>query len=449
MSIGEVSPKRLLPRMLAPKLARDLQEFPAVVLQGARAIGKTTLARSLAAAEINLSDSAQRSFFTADPAAALREAAKPVLLDEWQVMPDCLWAVKSLIDDEEANGFIVAGSASPPPDDRRLGQFPLTGRAVVRDLRAMCKAERSGAEAVPVADLLLSEQPDWPVPERLSQRDYVAIAAESGYPACVGMDPSEEDRYMQGVVGTALQHDIAAAGRQRGGERFRQAMLGFLRSFALHSGRITSLRAIADHARISDRAAAGYQAVFSAYHLIEDVEVWRPSADSSPAKHPKRMVCDPGMMAVMAGLERQRLLAEPVLLDGLMETFVAAQIRAQQSAASTNHSLLAYNHHPRSKQDFRYPEGEIDFLLESSDGSAVAAVEVKTGNRADPRHARRMAALRDAMDDKARQHPPTSPVPPMRFTCGVVLVCGEAPIRSIGDRLWIAPMSLLWASPPA
>ena len=449
MSIGDTPSKRLLPRMLAPQLARDLQEYPAVVLQGARAIGKTTLARSLATSEINLSDSRQRSFFAVDPAAALREAEKPVLLDEWQVLPESLWAVKSLIDDEGARGFIVAGSASPAPDDSRLGQFPLTGRAVVRELSAMGRAEREGTAAVPVADLLLSEDPDWPEPQSLDQRDYVEIAAESGYPACLGMDPSEAARYMQGVVGTALQHDIAAAGRQRGGERFRQAMMAFLRAFALHSGRITSLRSIADHARVSDRAAAGYQAVFSACHLIEDVEVWRPSASSSPAKHPKRMVCDPGMMAVMAGLERQRLLAEPVLLGGLMETFVAAQFRAQKSAASINHSLLVYNHHPRSKQNFRYPEGEIDFLLESYDGSALAAVEVKTGNRADPRHARRMGALRDAMDEKARRHPEGSPVPPMRFTCGIVLICGDAPIRSIGDRLWIAPMSLLWATPSA
>lgn len=441
-----MSPKRFLPRMLAPQLERDLGDFPAIVLQGARAIGKTTLARSLAASEINLSDSAQRSFFTADPAAALREAAKPVLLDEWQVEPDCLWAVKSLIDDEGAGGFIIAGSASPPTDEHRPGQFPLTGRAIVRELRAMGKAEREGKAVVPAADLLLTENPEWPVPEELSQRDYVDIASESGYPACVDMESSEADRYLQGVVGTALQHDMGAAGRHRGGERFRQAMMGFLRSFSLHSGRITSLRAIADHARISDRAAAGYQAVFSACHLIEDVEVWRPSADSSPAKHPKRMVCDPGMMAVMAGLERQRLLANPVLLGGLMETFVAAQFRGQQSAASINHSLLVYNHHPRSKQDVRYPEGEIDFLLESSDGSALSAVEVKTGNRADPRQARQMAALRDAMDEKARRHPPKSPVPPMRFTCGVVLVCGEAPIRKIDDRLWIAPMSLLWVA---
>ncbi len=432
--------------MLAPQLERDLRDFPAVVLQGARAIGKTTLARSLAASEINLSDRAQRSFFTADPSAALREAAKPVLLDEWQIEPDCLWSVKSLIDDEGAGGFIVAGSASPPTDESRPGQFPLTGRAVVRELRAMCKAERTGKPAVPVADLMLTGRPEWPIPEELPQRDYVDIASESGYPACVEMDPSEADRYLQGVVGTALQHDITAAGRQRGGEQFRQAMLGFLQSFALHSGRITSLRAIADHARISDRAAAGYQAVFSACHLLEDVEVWRPSADSSPAKHPKRMVCDPGMMAVMAGLERQRLLATPVLLGGLMETFVAAQFRGQESAASISHSLLAYNHHPRYKQDIRYPEGEIDFLLESSDGSALAAVEVKTGNRADPRQSRRMAALRDAVDEKARRHPPNSPVPPMRFTCGVVLICGEAPIRKIDDRLWIAPMSLLWAA---
>ncbi len=150
-------------------------------------------------------------------------------------------------------------------------------------------------------------------------------------------------------------------------------------------------------------------------------------------------------MTVMAGLDRKRLLTTPVLLGGLMETFVAAQFWGQQSAASTKHSLLTYNHHPRSKQEIRYPEGEIDFLLESSDGSALAAIEIKTGNKADPRYSQRMASLRDALDEKTRRHPPQSPVPPTRFTCGIVLICGEAPIRKIDDRLWIAPMSLLWA----
>ncbi len=80
---------------------------------------------------------------------------------------------------------------------------------------------------------------EWPVPEKMSQRDYVGIASESGYPACSDMSLAETKRYLQGVVGTALQYDITAAGRKRGGEQFRQAMLGFLRSFALHSGRIT------------------------------------------------------------------------------------------------------------------------------------------------------------------------------------------------------------------
>ena len=76
--------------MLTPQLERDLHDFPALVLQGARAVGKTTLGRALAASEINLADKAQHSFFAADPVAALREAEKPVLLDEWQIEPDCL-----------------------------------------------------------------------------------------------------------------------------------------------------------------------------------------------------------------------------------------------------------------------------------------------------------------------------------------------------------------------
>ena len=46
------------------------------------------------------------------------------------------------------------------------------------------------------------------------------------------------------------------------------------------------------------------------------------------------------MMTVMAQLQRQRLLATPMLLGGLMETFVAAQLRSQQPMATINHSLL-------------------------------------------------------------------------------------------------------------
>ena len=49
--------------------------------------------------------------FRAGPDAALRDLAEPVLLDEWQVVPDVIGAVKRAVDDDPRPGrFIVTGS---------------------------------------------------------------------------------------------------------------------------------------------------------------------------------------------------------------------------------------------------------------------------------------------------------------------------------------------------
>jgi predicted AAA+ superfamily ATPase len=88
-----------------------LDELPALFLTGPRASGKTTTAVRHAATVVRLDRSAEAVAFRADPDAALRDLAEPVLLDEWQVVPGVIGAVKRAVDDDPRPGrFIVAGS---------------------------------------------------------------------------------------------------------------------------------------------------------------------------------------------------------------------------------------------------------------------------------------------------------------------------------------------------
>ena len=60
------------PRLVDQRLPDLLEAFPAVLLNGPRAAGKTTTARQHAAAEVRLDQPAQAAAFKADPDAALR-----------------------------------------------------------------------------------------------------------------------------------------------------------------------------------------------------------------------------------------------------------------------------------------------------------------------------------------------------------------------------------------
>ena len=78
------------PRLADERLAALLAEFPAVMVNGPRGVGKTTTAARLAAEVVRLDQPAAAAAFRADPDAALRIRAEPVLLDEWQEVPEVL-----------------------------------------------------------------------------------------------------------------------------------------------------------------------------------------------------------------------------------------------------------------------------------------------------------------------------------------------------------------------
>src|SRR3972149_3853791 len=109
----------MIERSLEPKIRAALMRFPCVALLGARQVGKTTLARRVAAAKpravfLDLerpSDAAK----LAEPELFLgRLADRLVVLDEIQRVPDLFPVLRSLVDDRARAGrVLILGSASP------------------------------------------------------------------------------------------------------------------------------------------------------------------------------------------------------------------------------------------------------------------------------------------------------------------------------------------------
>jgi len=105
-------------RSASAPLARLWRQFPAVLLLGARQVGKTTLARAFqpGAHYCDLEDPQTRGLFEMEPRFQLEHRKdRPIILDEAQQVPVLFAALRGVIDqDRKRTGrFLLLGSAQP------------------------------------------------------------------------------------------------------------------------------------------------------------------------------------------------------------------------------------------------------------------------------------------------------------------------------------------------
>ncbi|MDQ1304495.1 MAG: uncharacterized protein QG671_322 [Actinomycetota bacterium] len=143
----QVTPPSYRARLVDSNLTALLSDLPAIMIVRPRAAGKTTTAQRLATTTLRLDEPAVAAAVAADPDAALKRATKPVLLDEWQEVPDVLGAVKRAVDrNSEPGQFILTGSAEADHSSRT---WPGTGRVIRVVLHGLTQREIIGEVGSP------------------------------------------------------------------------------------------------------------------------------------------------------------------------------------------------------------------------------------------------------------------------------------------------------------
>ncbi len=411
------SRRDLVGRYIEPRLRAALQRSPVVALQGARQVGKSTLARAivgdLGGEFVSLDDPLLRAAAERDPQAFID---RPGLLciDEIQRVPDLLLAIKLAVDERRVAGrFLVTGSA----DLRRLRSVrdSLAGRIERIVLHGFTQGELERTrEAFLDAALAGRLGVDWT--SSLSRASYLARAGRGGFPEAVARDDEDRVAWLESYVADIVERDLPEiAGRHRLGVMPRLVSI-----LAAGNARERNIASLARTLDIGERALPAYLELLELLYLVVRIPAWSADLGRRLIARPKLFLADPGLAAAVAGLTPERLSprSDPRPAGALLEGFVVTELVRQSSYAEARVTL----HHFRDRGG-----DEVDVVAEHRDGRVVA-IEVKAG--AAPADAvRSLVRLRDRLGE--------------RFVLGVVLSTDQHPAR-LGDRLLALPIEALW-----
>jgi len=249
-------------------------------------------------------------------------------------------------------------------------------------------------------------------------RGYVDLLLRSGFPEpALGMATGARERWLESYVDYLLTRDADAVDSGRDPARLRR----YTEALCVNSAGVVEDKTLYDAAGINRKTALAYDRLLQNLLVVEALPAWTSNRLKRLILSPKRYVVDPAIVGAVLRLDTNAVLRNGDLLGRLLDTFVAAQLRAELAVTEARPRL----YHVRQQQG----RLEIDLLAELGGGSLVA-IEVKASAAPTIDSARHLVALRDA-------HGP-------RFAGGVVLHTGPR-TYNLGDRIIAAPISTLWS----
>ncbi len=395
-----------------------LTDTRAVIVVGARQVGKSTLVHAVTRHRASTSE--RRLDRVTDREAAHRDPERFVqaegllVIDEVQRAPELMLAIKARVDEDNRPGqFLLTGSA------RLLGlrSLPdtLVGRSETIELWPFSQGEVDGTTETFV-DTVFSDAIDELAPAPIDRSEYVDRALRGGYPEAVQRLANRRRRFFESYVNDLIDRDVMQLTEiQR-----RPDLHRLLAALAARMASPLNVEGLASEVGLPRTTVDRYIALFEEVFLVKRIPAWSSSVTRRANRASKLLVVDSGLASSLSGLSIERAQRNPVLAGPLIENFVISEIGRQLTWADTAARL--YHYRTRDGQ-------EVDAVLEAADGRLVG-IEVKAASAVraeDFRHLEHLQRLTGA-----------------RFEHGLVLYTGPEPL-AFGDRLTALPISGLWA----
>lgn len=421
MDTAKVLGREYRPRVIDSALQRALAAAGAVVLEGARATGKTTTALHAAASYVFIDDPQAQSLLDVAPGSLL-EGDAPRLLDEWQVAPQLWNLVRRAVDATAEPGlFILTGSAVPSDDvTRHTG----AGRFLRLRERTMSWWEKldSPTGAVSLAGLFEGNLPKTDLGAAPHLDTVIDNLLRPGFPAMTALAAAQSADRLRGYIDDVARTDIRRIADIRHEPAvIKQLIAGLARSVAsevTYKTLAADVRVVAP--TIDEETVSNYVGLLQRLFVVEAQRPWTPALRSRARVRtsPKFHLVDPALAAAALGAGAQQLRGDLNTLGTLFESAVVHDLTVLTLGGEVSH--------------YRDSNGkEIDAILTLPDGR-WGAVEVKLGGQQVSMGAKSLQAVIAQVDTASIGEPTFR-----------LVVTGTGPILVTDDGTVTAPLTAL------
>lgn len=367
-------------------LAEKLEAFGAVLIEGPKYCGKTTLASQQAGSILSMADTdtlGQNLALARTNISRLLAGETPRLIDEWQIAPQFWDAVRNEVDKRNEDGqFMLTGSAVPPkPKKDESGNIieeenihhTGTGRISRLRLRTMSLWESEDSTGdVSLEELFINPE----TVDGVSNIDLDRLAyltCRGGWPKAV-LKKSEKAALAQAFdyYDSVVSNDIK---RVDDIDRDEELTKRIMRSYARNQGTqatvgtiLADIKSNGDE-RMSDSTVYSYIKALKEIFVIEDSIAWNPNLRSKTAIRTSdtRYFIDPSIATAALGMGPKDLINDMETFGFIFETLAIRDLRVYADA------LDGKVYHYRDKNNL-----ECDAVIHLRNGS-YGLVEVKIG----------------------------------------------------------------------
>jgi len=344
----------MIDRLAQHELNQRLARAPAVLLLGARQVGKSTLARAAAAARpgsvlLDLERASDRAQLAEPELFLARHRSRLVVLDEVQLMPDLFRHLRPEID-----------------ADRRPGRFLLLGSASGELLRQQSESLAGRVAYLELPPVLAAEQP----PDLASLQ---TLWLRGGFPLSL-LAATEADSYAwrRDFIESFLLRDLAQMGVRVAAESLHR----FWRMQAHLQGQAFNASALGQSlGGLAHTTVARYLDTLVDALMLRRLEPVLPNVGKRLVKSPKVYVRDSGLVHALLGIGDLDALQGHPIVGASWEGFVVEQIAAAARQALPDAQLGYYRTAAGSELDVVVEQGTRRWGFEVKFSSAPSVTK--------------------------------------------------------------------------
>ena len=356
--------------------------FKAILVTGARQVGKTTMLRHLAEGTgrtyVTLDDLSVRELAQTDPALFFQTYKPPILIDEVQHAPQLFERIKFLCDSSEETGqFWLTGS-------QRFGMMKhvretLAGRIGILELFSLSQREKNG--------ILYDEPLNFSFEdlkyrnELIPRNDAIQIYEHiwrGGMPQVQNANEEMRQEYFNSYVDTYLMRDVAELGGVTDSAKF----LKLLKACAALTAQQVNYKTLADSAEISEPTAKEWVRLLEGLGIIYLLPPYSNNELKRLAKTPKLYFCDTGLCGFLSMWLTRDTLMNGAASGHFFENYVVIELLKHYAYSKTKANLFYYRDSNAK---------EVDVFIES-DG-LIHPLEIKKSASPDRREAAKFTLL--------------------------------------------------------